>query len=53
MELVRASIVSLPVYEGDGAEDTTDERFAKLCLSWDRGLGARADLKKEAEAVKA
>lgn len=44
LELVRPSVMAMPVYEDDGEEDSVDARFAKVGYSFERGLVARAEL---------
>ncbi len=50
LELVRPSIMALPVYADDGEDDTLDERFAKVAYSWDRGLVGREQRTEAKEA---
>lgn len=42
LELVRASVMAMPTYEGDDPEkDSIEARFNKVAYSFDRGLGER------------
>ncbi len=41
LELVRPSILSMPVYDDDGEDDTIEARFSKVGYSFERGLVAR------------
>jgi len=45
LELVRPSIMALPVYEDDGEEDTYQARFDKVAFSFERGLIEREQQK--------
>lgn len=55
-ELVRPSIIAMPVYDTDGPEDAIDQRFLKVDYSWRRGVQERvameAQLAAEREADK-
>lgn len=53
MELVRQSVSTMPVLPGDGADDALDARFAKVALSWNKGLADRVEKDAAFEAERA
>lgn len=53
LELVRPSIMSLPVLDGDGEDDTTEARFEKIRKSWFKGLEQKAEQRVKKELKRA
>ncbi len=53
LELVRPSVMLLPIRDDDGPKDSLDERFAKIEKSWRAGLVSRAAKKAELDAKRA
>lgn len=50
VELVRASVSKMPVYDTDDAEDALDQRFLKFSYSWRRGVDERAKAEAQFQA---